>query len=48
MGYVDLPDMATPTAIATSGNNGRVGGPSQGEIVNKFKNIESDPALIRS
>jgi hypothetical protein len=45
MGYVDLPDMKTPTAVAVSGNNGRVGGPSQGAIGNTFANIENDPDL---
>jgi hypothetical protein len=41
MGYVDLPDMAAPTAIAASGNNG--GTPGGHAIGNEFKTIATDP-----
>jgi hypothetical protein len=46
MGYVDLPDMATPTAIAALGNNGRT--PGGHAIGNEFANADDPSQNIAS
>jgi len=43
MGFVDLPEIAAPTAIAVSGNNGST--PGGHAIGNEFRELATDPAL---
>lgn len=43
LGFVDLPELRAPTAIAASGNNGAT--PGGHAIGNEFKNMDADPTL---
>jgi hypothetical protein len=46
LGYVELPDMATPTAVAVAGNNGRVGGSVHANLGFQYADVENDPELM--